>query len=105
MPNDKMKLSFILCYKKFTCYKCFKEFKRNFGMSIIHVDLERHLKNTHGDAKECLLCHKKLKCGNRNDMRIRHFQIGCVPFKLIHKFYKADKRLVKAKQFADTYFK
>ena len=97
MSNDKMNLSFIIRDSELMCYKCNKEFPRKF-------DLNRHLKNTHGEALACQLCDKKLKSGNRRDMRIRHLFIGCPPFKLMFKQCNDKELLLKAKEFANTYF-
>ena len=79
------------------CLLCRKTFPRKF-------DLHRHTQNTHGRAIECNLCHKKLKSGNRKDMRIRHLLLGCLVFKSQYLNESPDKLQEKAKQIADECF-
>lgn len=81
-----------------SCMLCMKSFPRKF-------DLQRHLQNTHGTAKQCTLCKRKLKSANRQDMRIRHLTFGCQPFKQYHSQHGIEQsiqQLAKAK--ADALF-
>ena len=77
------------------CHECGRSFSRK-------CDLDRHVNNTHGKATECLLCGKKLKSGNRRDVRVRHLIFGCLKFKESFENHPDFKNL--AKKHADEFF-
>ena len=77
------------------CPNCERGFQRS-------CDLKRHIKTTHGEPIECLLCHKVLKSGIRRDVRVRHLIHGCIKFS--ESFNDNPDFLKIAKQYADEFF-